>query len=190
MLTEAQQKLVADNEKLIYYALSKFGYPLDEFYDVGAIGLCKAAKIYNPKKGSFANTAIMQIRSACNGELARAKRHKRPQYPISLETPVKAKGGDSNLTLGDVLPSPSNMVDEAEAMMEATSLLSKLKCSRHISSRDKEIFLKWVTGETQTELSREYGVSRERIRQIISSIKSRCEGLMHDSGAAEPGLWI
>lgn len=171
MLTEAQQKLVADNEKLIYYTLNRFGYPLDEFYGLGAIGLCRAAKIYNPKDGSFANTAVWQIRSACNAEVMRLKRHKRPQYPISLETPVKAKNGLDDLTLGDVIPSPGNAFDKVDDGAEAKDLLNKLKHNPHISGRDKEIFLKWVGGDTQAKLSREYGISRERIRQIINSVK-------------------
>ena len=42
-LTPEQQKLVTDNHNLIYSLANAKNIDLDEYYDVLAIGLCKAA---------------------------------------------------------------------------------------------------------------------------------------------------
>ena len=47
ILTQQQQQLVEDNHKLIYFYLYRNSLSVDEFYDVAAIGLCKAAITYN-----------------------------------------------------------------------------------------------------------------------------------------------
>lgn len=47
ILTQQQQHLVEDNHKLIYFYLYRNSLSVDEFYDVAAIGLCKAAITYN-----------------------------------------------------------------------------------------------------------------------------------------------
>ena len=43
MLTKEQKELVENNHKLIYYYIHKNGLSVDEYYDILAIGLCKAA---------------------------------------------------------------------------------------------------------------------------------------------------
>ena len=45
-MTEKQKQLVVDNHNLIYSFLHKHGFDEEEFYDLAAIGLCKAAKSY------------------------------------------------------------------------------------------------------------------------------------------------
>ena len=42
-LNDEQRKLVADNHNLIYQYLIDNNLPQDEYYDIAAIGLCKAA---------------------------------------------------------------------------------------------------------------------------------------------------
>lgn len=56
-LTLEQQKLVEDNFNLIYGACKKYNINFEECYDIMAIGLCKAARIYNKNKGKFSTIA-------------------------------------------------------------------------------------------------------------------------------------
>ena len=51
MLTKEQKELVENNHKLIYYYIHKNGLSLDEYYDILAIGLCKAALNFDESKG-------------------------------------------------------------------------------------------------------------------------------------------
>ena len=59
-------KLVLDNEKLIYYVIKKlhlYKY-LDELYDIGMIGLCRAARSFDGESGTtFSTYALPCIRN-------------------------------------------------------------------------------------------------------------------------------
>ena len=56
ILTKQQQQLVEDNHKLIYFYLYRNSLSVDEFYDVAAIGLCKAAITYNGQTIDYSKT--------------------------------------------------------------------------------------------------------------------------------------
>ena len=58
MLDEKQKKLVEENHKLIYYTLNKYKLNPEEYYDILAIGLCKAAIYFDPERSKFSTFAI------------------------------------------------------------------------------------------------------------------------------------
>lgn len=62
-MTPKQQKLVKQNHNLIFLHLRLHNLPVSEFYDVAAIGLCKAAINYNADKGAFSTYARWCIKS-------------------------------------------------------------------------------------------------------------------------------
>ena len=57
-LTDEQRKLVEDNHNLIYFYMNFKKVDPDESYHDLAMGLCKAARTYNPKKGAFSTYAM------------------------------------------------------------------------------------------------------------------------------------
>lgn len=56
-LTVEQQLLVEENHNLIYDFANKRNLIIDEYYDILAIGLCKAAPSYDVNKGKFSTLA-------------------------------------------------------------------------------------------------------------------------------------
>ena len=56
-LTTEQQLLVEENHNLIYDFANKRNLIIDEYYDILAIGLCKAAPNYDINKGKFSTLA-------------------------------------------------------------------------------------------------------------------------------------
>lgn len=56
-LTDSQRLLVEENHNLIYGYANKKNLNVYEYYDILAIGLCKAASAYDSSKGSFSNFA-------------------------------------------------------------------------------------------------------------------------------------
>lgn len=57
-MTKEQEQLVTDNHNLIYYYLKRHNLDISSYYDVCAIGLCKAAMSYDKNKSSFATYAL------------------------------------------------------------------------------------------------------------------------------------
>lgn len=51
-LTDEERELVTNNHKLIYSYLNKF-HLSNDYYDLCAIGLCRAAHFYKPENGKF-----------------------------------------------------------------------------------------------------------------------------------------
>lgn len=52
-ITDEARKLVEENHNLVYSFLYKYHLDVEEWYDLAAIGLCKAANTYNNDKSGF-----------------------------------------------------------------------------------------------------------------------------------------
>ena len=169
MLTATQKKLVEDNEKLIWYTLYKYNYrPARDWYGIAAIGLCKAAQAYNPAKSTFAYVAVLRIKSECHHEAER--RNLQRHFTVtSLDAPLMSQDDNDVRTLGDIVPFYADF-NGAENRVIACQMLRSLP-----DGRDKSIFTKWLSGYRKSELAAEYGLSRQRIGQIISDCCQRCK---------------
>ena len=62
ILTQQQQQLVEDNHKLIYFYLYRNSLSVDEFYDVAAIGLCKAAIIMVKQSFQHMHMLVLNVK--------------------------------------------------------------------------------------------------------------------------------
>lgn len=60
-LTDSQKILVEDNHNLIYHVCKKLHLNLDEYYDVLALSLCKAAVKFKPDKGVTFSTFAIKV---------------------------------------------------------------------------------------------------------------------------------
>lgn len=65
-LNKEQQKLVETNHNLIYSFAKSNNIDVEEFYDVLAIGLCKAALVYDENKGMFSTLAYKCMSNSYN----------------------------------------------------------------------------------------------------------------------------
>lgn len=110
MLTKEQKELVEKNHKLIYYYIHKNGLSVDEYYDILAIGLCKAALHFDESKGiKFATYALFVMRNEhlLNERLKKGK--KRNASVVSLSTTIKEDHND--ITLGDCISGDRDVFD-------------------------------------------------------------------------------
>lgn len=86
MLNDEQRELVIRNHNLIYAALRKYKYPVSEFYDVAAIGLCKAAMWYNDDiYARFSVVAFKFILNECRSAERSLRRHNADYNALSYE---------------------------------------------------------------------------------------------------------
>lgn len=169
-LTSIQQKIVEDNHKLIYGIAHKYKINLDEYYDVLAIGLCKAAMTYDKAKGQFSTFAYVTMLNEYSGVL----RHNKtkgvvPAHNIvSMNTQIASDDGYGIAEFGDMFPDDVDI----ERDMSETDYVSFL-CKKVRHSQEKEIIKMLADGYTQSEIAEKMGVSRQRIGQLMNKIRAR-----------------
>lgn len=168
-LTKEQQKLAADNEKLIEYVLYR-GFRLKgemakDCYGYGALGLCKAATLYKPTpKGSFAGLACKWIRFA----LYKAVDHKEDFKILSYDAPLCS---DANATFESLLAAP----DEFEAL-EYRILVESLcqKIEHLLQPKQKEAFRLWLNGMSESEIAKKIKCAPCSVTDLIHQSKEKC----------------
>lgn len=117
-LTEMEQKLVEENMGLVGKVIkdcvhslapgSIYGY--DDLYQIGCIGLCKAAQTNKPGRNAFSTYAYMLIRNEIYDALDYATRRGREQATDPSELPCISLADDS---LGQL-----NACDELFALLD------------------------------------------------------------------------
>ena len=100
-----EDKLIEDNMKLVYYVVNKYypSYMYDEdVIQEGMLGLCQAAKTYDPEKTKFSTYACICIKNRLKYYLRQQAKH----YGV-LSSSVEIKGEDGGVdsfidfTVGD-----------------------------------------------------------------------------------------
>lgn len=129
-LTLDQQRIVSENHNLIYSLANKKSINLDEYYDVLAIGLCKAAIAFDSTKGKFSTLAYTVMLNEYKQELRKQQNERAiPQDKLlSFDVPIQTDQDSQFASFADIIPD-NNVQVEQEAIHALTykSLSSKLK---------------------------------------------------------------
>ena len=107
-MTKEQENLVIENHNLIYWWIHKYNLSVEEYYDVCAIGLCKAALTFNKDKGKFSTYAGMVILNSIKMEFRKFQNKKYVKGVLSLDTTEKYE----NICLTDVCTTGLDTYDE------------------------------------------------------------------------------
>lgn len=154
-LNPMQEKLVIENEKLVYYAVKNFqiNYP-EEFKDIiciGKIGLIKAALNFDASKSNkFSTYAIPSIK---NEVLMYLRNLKKKRNTISLEE------------LEDMIPNVGKnfleiQIDREECIDSISIILNVLKPMHRI------VILYDISGLKQLDISNILNISRSYVSRI------------------------
>jgi len=101
---------------------------------------------------------------------------------MSLDTPIDAEEGESG-TLGDLFPAKQDNAEEAFAAAEYRTLMSEKmrEFARTLKGKEEVIFRTRLLAEepvTLQEIGDQYGISRERIRQLESRLKKKLKDFL------------
>lgn len=171
-LTEEQERLVLDNERLIHYLLQKKGvneaHPdYKDLVSEGRIALQKAVFTFDKSKGnSFSTYASRCIYNAFGMYGRKNIKHNKV---ISLETPI-----GEGLTFADVIKDPDSdftkNIENQEVVENIFSII--FNC---LSKKDRDVMLYVLADKTQVEMADVLGVSQSvvsrRITRAINKIK-------------------
>ena len=158
-LTKEQQELVIDYHDYIYYMCHKYNLDINEYYDIFAIGLCKAAMTYDPSMGYKFTTylhKVLYMRYIKNIDYKKMK--KRCKYiEVSLETPID---NTDNLYLKDTITNNLDLYDECIFLD-----FSKLK------NTHKNVLILRSEGYSSKEISALLNMSKSNVNRLISEAR-------------------
>ena len=161
---EEYEKLIIENEALVYHVLKQMHLysQLEDYYDVGMIGLCKAAKTFNNSKGSkFSTYACICIRNTILMDIRDQKRQC-DYYSISLQTPV---GGEKDeILLEDTISDYELELD----ILNKEEKMALIESVRKLNDEDKQMIDLYFWKEmTQQEISRYLNMSQANVSRRI-----------------------
>ena len=168
-LDEKQKKLVEENHSLIYSFAHSHNLPLDEYYDILAIALCKAGMTFKPELGYAFSTYAYKIMwnafCQCVRHRSCCGRDKVKLMSLDFNITVKSTGEDcENLYM--FLKDPNNV--DPYYLENNDYDLSIL------TERERSMLYDKFIGLKQKEMQEKYGYSQSYISRII---KGACEKL-------------
>lgn len=173
ILTDKQRKLVSENHNLIYSILKDRGLPAlrtdeifgEDWYGLAAIGLCKAAAIYDEKKGYAFSTIAYRC---MDHEIGHALRAHNAQKSIPAEALISydAKGydlksNDTKFKIRDnkwgsfleIFPDACNIQDDAIEKLTFNQVMESM------NERERYVINGLIFGMKQADIAKKTGMS-------------------------------
>ncbi len=154
-----KHKLIEENMNLVRFTINQYfpKYSKDEdMIQCGMVGLCEAADTWDESKSQFSTYAVKCIRSDILLELRRRQRHPFPTLSLDYEYSTS----DGAVPMSEFLQG-----DEDVEFIDIRGVMDKL------SPREQEVFALLSKGLKQTEIGEIYGLTSNRINQIVRKIK-------------------
>lgn len=172
-LTDEQQKLVLDNQKLVYHVIKRLNLynKLEDYFDIGLIGLCKAAQTFKPENGSrFSTYACVCIRNDILMEI-RNENRQCDAYAISFSS-IISSSKDNDLSLEDIL-SDYELENDILNREELISLITSIE---KLNEEDKTIInLYFYQNKTQKQIAQILNMSQaqasRRIQRALNNLR-------------------
>ncbi len=173
-LTPEQQRLAADNERLIWFFLKRYASRSDpqELYGAAAEGLLRAAATYDPARGKFSTYAMHHMRSAVGYEQRYANRKMRSGKPVLHMDSVDVIDPSEELNVqmhGSVQPRdrPCLPLDETGADVE--------RFLRSLSARNLAFVRMRMNGFTLKEIGEAFGFTPQAASLYMKRIAAKWE---------------
>lgn len=173
-INQEQQKLVEDNHNLIYSFAQSYKVNLYEYYDVLAIGLCKAALVFDTNKGFQFSTLAYQC---MNNEMKKIKKKESAQRAIpehlicSLQDVVYTSDDDGDETIveetivKEIFPSPEKSV--------VSSIMYREFCNSYLDDRERTVVSLLLKDKTQNEIGDFMSLAQPTVSRIIKGVKRK-----------------
>ena len=162
-LTPKQQELAAKNHNLIYEFAKRKNIVIEEYYDILAIGLCKAALYYNPAKGEFS-----RIENVMKDHWKLSSNKKRiPEELISSYNVPKDEENVNGDSFMDDITDGYSLQDMVESELLCSTLMNLL------NGKEQKVIKYILQGYTQREIADIMNFKQPYVAQIKNSIKQK-----------------
>lgn len=159
------------------YAMKYRDMDVDDMIQCGFIGLWRAAKKFEPERGLRFSTYAGYHAQSAMGYATRLRSYLVDRRSVSLNYKLESKDGEEKQELIDVVQgrivdgfketSLAEWLESRDSLAFAEKVIEE---TRGVCKRDKEIYLRKAKGETLDMIGADYGVSRERARQIVEKV--------------------
>lgn len=164
-MTQQQQNLVIDNHNLIYFLLHRLGYDVEEWYDLCAIGLCKAAVMYKPEFGfSFSTFAVKCMKNEICNEQHKHRSRLPVRQAVSLNEYIAP---DIDIEIQDTIADSNDLFGRVELQLSIKDTV--------LTPREREAMDLYIAGYKQREIAECFSVSQECISQRIRNAKAKIQ---------------
>lgn len=167
-MTKEQEQLVTDNHNLIYFFLNKWEKILEysdmtDYYDICAIGLCKAAITYDSSKDvKFATYAGVCIENEIKIELRNRKKYSAPVYSLDM-TFNNTSDGTGEISYGENMTTGLSAYDE----------ILPYQLDKILNAREYKLVALILQDYTQVEIGNIIGISQAQVSRMFSKIKQK-----------------
>jgi RNA polymerase sigma factor (sigma-70 family) len=166
-LTYEQQELVSSNHNLIYSYAHNRNISLDDYYDLLAIGLCKAAKSFDETKGAFSTYAYRCMQNELN--MYWRSINSKSSIPQDYILYYHAQQNTQNTDNKDFLElfydyDSYESIDYAIMLSEFTNSLE---------DKEREIVDMLISGMTHNEIAKGLSCSRQNIDYYAKIIRNK-----------------
>ena len=171
-LIEEQRKLIEENHNLIYGFLKKNELDEEEYYDIAAIGLCKAAMQYNSTKGEFSTFAYKCMKNKISHQWSYDARKRRiPKdliysYNTSYDKEKQEwRNSEAMYTIWN-----KNGRDTADIFIEEEKISKFLS----LLKEEEQLIVKYlVSGFIHREIANKIGVTEQAVSQRVRYIRRK-----------------
>ena len=160
-MTKEQENLVIENHNLIYYFIHKYNLSIEDYYDVCAIGLCKAAITYDSSKDvKFVTYAGVCIENAIKMEL-------RKQKNILVYSLDMTFSSTSNGTR-DI-----SYVENITTGLSAYDEILPYQLDKVLNAQEYKLVALVLQDYTQVEIGNIIGISQAQVSRMFFKIKQK-----------------
>lgn len=163
-LTDEERDLVTNNHNLIYSYLNKYKLS-DDYYDLCALGLCRAAHFYEPERGKFSTFAFLCMSNVISMEWRKVQRQ--VQTTVSFNNTI-CNEEPVPIPMECTIPDPQD--DYA---------ISDIYTQIHYICRGDSVFLKvaklHIKGYSARAISRMIGVPACNVRRKIKKLRQELQ---------------
>ena len=163
-LNDEERKFVGENHNLIYSFLRKYGFSMEEYYDIAALGLIEAVKRYDPSRGVFSNFAYLCMLNKVRMEMRKVRSRNKRIETISLNIELEKS------SLEDLLPA----ADTVESIYLHNWYVERIE---KLPEKLRTVALLLASGYNQIEIAKRLGYSQSYISRLVVKIrKIICDG--------------
>ena len=166
-MTLKQEKLVEENHNLIFSFLKKYKLDIDDFYDLAAIGLCKAVLNYSDKISNFSTYAYTCMYTEVMMELRKNSQKKTIPKEKILYYNAETSNNDDTTEYINFIPAKENVEEDVISNV----IFNLFRNSLH--EKSKYIFDLLVNEYSIKEIAEITGTSKQNVSRVRINMKNK-----------------